>query len=142
MADNIKRGRFVSRRAWGDIPWAYHAMCREIRRHLKRRRWALWKLDDAAGLQDGYSSKMLTPTSPTGRVAGYDLLDLAFTALVGRGYRILIVPADFKADLRREADRTGVQALLDEQEDAEAERVARLIDEAAYTKRIPKIAQI
>nr|WP_247892773.1 hypothetical protein [Azospirillum baldaniorum] len=104
---------------------------------MKRRGWALWELDDAAGWNDGYAGKALSPATPSGRMAGYDMLDLAFTALAGRGYRVLVIPGDFDI-----TDPAAVQALLKEQEDAEAERVARLIDEAAYTKRIPKIAQI
>ncbi|WP_146205970.1 hypothetical protein [Azospirillum sp. TSH58] len=137
MSDNQQQRQLGFQRSWGKIPWAYHAMCREIRRHLKRRGWALWELDDAAGWNDGYAGKALNPATPSGRMAGYDMLDLAFTALAGRGYRVLVIPDDFDI-----TDPAAVQALLEEQDNAEAERIARLIDEAAYTKRIPKIAQI
>lgn len=113
----------------------YSAICREIRRHQKRRGWAAWQLEDAAGLQDGYLPKMLSPASPTGRLAGYETTDLVLTAVAGRGYRILVVPADFDA-----TDPAAVAALLDEQDAAEAERIARIIDEAANTDRKPHYA--
>ncbi|MCG5240866.1 hypothetical protein ACIU1J_05475 [Azospirillum doebereinerae] len=135
MTKKVESRRFSAQRTWGDVPWSYSAICREIRRHLKRRGWPLWKLDDTAGWQDGYAGKALNPASPTGRVAGYDLIDLAFEALAGRGYRLLLVPADFDA-----ADPTAIRTMLDEQDQAEAERIATLIDLAAHTNRIPKIA--
>lgn len=142
MSDNQQQRQPNYQRAWGKIPWSYHAMCREIRRHLKRRGWALWELDDAAGWQDGYAGKALNPATPSGRMVGHDMLDLAFTALAGRGYRVLIVPADFRADLRRAADRAAVQALLEEQEATEVEHVANMIELAAYTRKVPKIAEV
>lgn len=92
-----------------------------------------WQLEDAAGLQDAYLSKMLSPASATGRMAGHDMLDLTFTALLGRGYRVLLVPADFDA-----TDPAAVALLLDEQDTAEADRLARIIDEAAHTNRRPR----
>jgi hypothetical protein len=76
---------------------------------------------------------MLSPASATGRVAGHDMLDLTFTAVAGRGYRVLVVPADFDA-----TDPAAVAALLDEQDATEAERVAQIIDFAANTNRRPK----
>lgn len=114
------------------VPHLYGAICREIRRHQKRRKWAAWQLEDAAGLQDGYLPKLMSPASPTGRLAGYDTVDLALTAVAGRGYRVLVVPADFDA-----TDPAAVAALLDEQDATEAERVARIIDFAANTNHRP-----
>lgn len=125
-------------RRLSEIPHAYLALCREIRRHMKRRGWAAWQMEDAAGWQDNYAGKALNPASPSGRVAGYHSLDLALTALVGRGYRILVVPEDFSTDLRRGDCREAVAALLDEQDATEAERVAQIIDFAANTNRRPK----
>ncbi|WP_298372676.1 hypothetical protein [Azospirillum sp.] len=99
---------------------------------MKRRGWASWQLEDAAGLQDAYLSKMLSPASATGRMAGHDMLDLTFTALLGRGYRVLLVPVDFDP-----TDPAAVASLLEEQDAVEADRIAKIIDEAAHTNRRP-----
>lgn len=135
MTEKTGMGKYSAQRTWGQIPHVYHQFCREIRRHLKRRGWSLWELDDAAGWPDGYAGKSLNPASPSGRVSGYAMLDLALAAVAGRGFRILVVPADFDA-----TDATAVQALLIEQDDIEAERIAGLVEFAAHTNRIPKIA--
>ncbi|WP_149163186.1 hypothetical protein [Azospirillum brasilense] len=137
MSDNQPQRQFVYQRAWGKIPWAYHAICRELRRHLKQRGWAHWQLDDAAGWNDGYAGKVLNPATPSGRMAGHDMLDLAFTALVGRGYRVLVIPNGFDVSAPG-----AVQTLLDEQDATEVERVANMIELAAYTRKVPKIAEV
>lgn len=124
-------------RRLSEVTPLYLALCREIRRHLKRRGWAAWELEDAAGWQDNYAGKALNPAGKSGRVAGYQSMDLALTALAGRRYRILVVPEDFSIDLRRADRRAAVAAALDEQDATEAERIAQIIDFAANTDRTP-----
>lgn len=51
-------------------------------------------VNDMAGLQDGYFSKMIYPDTPSGRQARWEQVELAFEALFGRGYDIRIIPGD------------------------------------------------
>jgi hypothetical protein len=61
---------------------------------LRRRKLKLpaWKLDDLSGLEDGYSQKMLHADAPSGRQAGWRMIDYVVGALYPRGVRVVLVP--------------------------------------------------
>lgn len=72
------------------------AVYRAIMMEVERRRLALglpmWKVDDLAGTQDGYLAKMLTPDSPSGRQAGWPLVQDVIDALFEDGFVLRIEP--------------------------------------------------
>lgn len=48
-------------------------------------------VNDMAGLQDGFFSKMLYPDTPSGRQARWETVQLAVEALFGKGFTVHIV---------------------------------------------------
>jgi hypothetical protein len=61
----------------------------------RRRRlgWTCEQLDDAAGAQDRYWAKALHPDTPSGRQAGWDMLQLYADALFPAGVNLLALAA-------------------------------------------------
>jgi len=53
-------------------------------------------VNDLAGLQDGFFSRMIYPDTPSGRQARWETVDLAMEALFGRGYTITIQPGEMR----------------------------------------------
>lgn len=51
------------------------------------------ELDDRAGTNDGYFAKCLHADTPSGRQAGWDMLDLFAQALFPAGARVALAPA-------------------------------------------------
>jgi hypothetical protein len=51
-------------------------------------------VNDIAGLQDGFFSKMIYPDTPNGRQARWDTVQLAVEALFGKNFVVQIVPGD------------------------------------------------
>ena len=49
------------------------------------------RVNDLAGLQDGYFAKMIYPDTPSGRQAQWATVDLAMEALFGKGYDVFVV---------------------------------------------------
>ncbi|MGY4409126.1 hypothetical protein ACVWW4_000862 [Bradyrhizobium sp. LB7.1] len=54
-------------------------------------------VNDLAGLQDGFFAKLTNPDSPSGRQAGWDMLDLVMETLFGTTYQIHITAKNYKA---------------------------------------------
>jgi hypothetical protein len=50
----------------------------------------MWKMDDLAGLQDGYYSKIINPNAPNGRRARSATLQLVIDALKRRGLHVVV----------------------------------------------------
>lgn len=125
--------RATWQRAWPNVPNFYTAVVLELRRHKARLSWPHWMLDERAGCADGHSAKALSPTSNSGRMATHSILDLLFEAMCGKGYRVIVVPAG--TDLGQTLGE-----VLDQQEQAEAVRLADVIDLAANTNRVPRFA--
>jgi hypothetical protein len=82
----------------------YEKMISAIDRRRRALGWTCLDLDDKAGWQDGYYGKAAHPNSPSGRQAGYYLLDLALDALCPAGYEVLIVPTRPGGRTRRRED--------------------------------------
>jgi hypothetical protein len=51
-------------------------------------------VNDIAGLQDGFFSKMIYPDTPNGRQARWDTVQLAVEALFGKSFVVQIIPGD------------------------------------------------
>jgi len=84
-----------------EVSHFYLALVDELRRHIRRRGWSLAECCDRSGLNDGHVQHLLTPLSKTGRVGRYDTIDTLIEALAGRGYSVVILPADRKPRRRR-----------------------------------------
>ena len=70
----------------------YRMVMTELEDRRLERGWPAWMLDDKAGVQDGYSQKMVHVDTPSGRQAGWQTVDLLMQALFPNGYRIKIIP--------------------------------------------------
>lgn len=70
----------------------YRAVMVEIERRRLQLGWPMWRLDDAAGTQDGYYGKALYADTKSGRQCRWDTLDLYFLALFPEGYDVVIKP--------------------------------------------------
>lgn len=55
--------------------------------------WSCAKLDDMAGTQDGYYAKCLHADTPSGRQAGWEMVQLFTDALFPAGTSLMILPA-------------------------------------------------
>lgn len=66
----------------------YKATVAQIRVRIKELGLTMWQCDDKAGLQDGYTAKLLNPDTPSGRQAGWDTLQLLVDALWPDGFEI------------------------------------------------------
>jgi hypothetical protein len=70
----------------------YRAFIIECERRRRQLGWPAWKLDDASGVQDGYSQKMAHPDSPSGRQARWETLQLIVDALFPYGFDLILRP--------------------------------------------------
>jgi hypothetical protein len=52
----------------------------------------MWLVDERSGVQDGYYAKCLYPDTPSGRQAGWQMLDLIVGALFPEGYKAIFEP--------------------------------------------------
>jgi hypothetical protein len=60
------------------------------------------QVDDLAGLQDGFLSKLTRPDALNGRQSRWETIDLVVQALFGTDYRIHIVAQNFRAPAKLE----------------------------------------
>ncbi len=65
----------------------YRMVMTELEDRRLERGWPAWMLDDKAGVQDGYSQKMVHVDTPSGRQAGWQTVDLLMQALFPNGYQ-------------------------------------------------------
>lgn len=63
----------------------YRTITLECERRRQQLGWAMWKVDDAAGLQDGFYSKLLHADRPSGRQVQWQTLQLVISALFPKG---------------------------------------------------------
>jgi hypothetical protein len=68
----------------------YRAITLECERRRQQLGWPMWKLDDAAGTQDGFYSKLLHADRPSGRQVRWETLQLVITALFPAGFDVEI----------------------------------------------------
>jgi hypothetical protein len=69
----------------------YRAITLECERRRQQLGWAMWKVDDAAGTQDGFYSKMLHADRRSGRCVQWPTLQLVITALFPGGFDVEIM---------------------------------------------------
>lgn len=73
----------------------------EVVRALDARRrslgWSMAVLDDMAGTQDGYFAKCLHADTPSGRQAGWEILQLYADALFPAGVTLVVMPSQRQA---------------------------------------------
>jgi hypothetical protein len=65
---------------------------RELERHRLKFGVAMWKLDDAAGTQEGYYARALYADTPTGRMATWQVLQKLVQTLFPDGFEIILKP--------------------------------------------------
>jgi hypothetical protein len=68
----------------------YRAITLECERRRQVLGWPMWRLDDAAGTQDGFYSKMLHADRPSGRQSRWETLQLVISALWPAGFDLEI----------------------------------------------------
>jgi hypothetical protein len=69
----------------------YVSLIVELERRRRKLGLPMWKLDDLSGVQDGYYAKVLHVSAPSGRQAGWTILDYLTTALFPRGVRVKLI---------------------------------------------------
>lgn len=70
----------------------YLAIIAAVDRRIRALRWTMQECDDRAGLQDGFTAKMLHPDKPSGRQAQWATLDLLMQALWPGGFKVTFSP--------------------------------------------------
>ena len=68
----------------------YRAIMLECERRRQQLGWAMWKVDDASGLQDGHFAKLLHADRPSKRCVRWETLQLVITALFPEGFDVEI----------------------------------------------------
>ena len=68
----------------------YRAITIELERERQRLGWAMWKVDDAAGLQDGHYAKLLHADRRSGRCVQWPTLQMVISALFPKGFDLVI----------------------------------------------------
>jgi hypothetical protein len=68
----------------------YRAITLECERRRQQLGWAMWKVDDAAGLQDGHYAKLLHADRRSGRCVQWPTLQLVISALFPRGFDLVL----------------------------------------------------
>lgn len=69
----------------------YRALMVEFERQRLARGLSMAQVDDLAGTQDGFFSKMLYPDTPNGRQARWETVQDVADALFGRGFSVQVV---------------------------------------------------
>jgi hypothetical protein len=70
----------------------YRTLIDQIQDRITHVGWTMERCDDAAGLQDGYTAKLLHPDTPSGRMARWETLQLLIDALFPGGMNALVLP--------------------------------------------------
>jgi hypothetical protein len=108
------------------VPPIYYALIGEIERMRRRYGIPMWKLDEAAGSNDGYYSKALHADTPTGRMAHWTTFQRYVEVLLPDGFAANLKPSKgrcLSADKHRLAIRfSGARYVLEERQDWLAER--------------------
>jgi hypothetical protein len=73
----------------------------------------LSQIDDLAGIQDGFFSKLTRPDAPNGRQSRWETLDLVMEALFGTTYKIQIVAENYRAPARIETRAKPVNKVIE-----------------------------
>jgi hypothetical protein len=73
----------------------YRIIMVEFERQRLARGLSMAQVDDLAGCQDGYYSRMLYPDTPFGRQARWETVQDVADALFGRGFEVSIVGPEF-----------------------------------------------
>jgi hypothetical protein len=76
----------------GNPTGLYVSLMEQLDLRRRKLRWPMWKLDDLSGVNDGYFAKALHADAPSGRQAGWQMLDYLITALYPRGCRVKVIP--------------------------------------------------
>jgi hypothetical protein len=70
----------------------YQAIIGQLHARIRRLGVPMWVCDDRAGLQDGYTAKLLHPDTPSGRQARWETLQLLIDAMYPEGFVLTIRP--------------------------------------------------
>ena len=71
---------------------AYRALLLELERRRQHLRWAMWEVDDAAGLNDGHYAHLLHADRPSGRQGTWASLALVISAMFPQGFDLELRP--------------------------------------------------
>jgi hypothetical protein len=69
----------------------YHEIISRARARIQTLGWPMWRVDEEAGLQAGYTAKMLHPDTASGRIGQWDVLEKLMSALYPHGYDVVIL---------------------------------------------------
>jgi hypothetical protein len=75
----------------GEPTAIYMSLMEQIDLRRRKLKMPAWKLDDLSGLEDGYSQKMLHADAPSGRQAGWRMIDYVVGALYPHGVRVKLI---------------------------------------------------
>jgi hypothetical protein len=75
-----------------DVAEVYESLMQEFDRRRRKLKLPSWKVDDLAGVQDGYFQKALHCQAPSGRQAGWRMISYLSGALFPNGVRVLLIP--------------------------------------------------
>jgi hypothetical protein len=103
------------------VPAIYYALIGEIERMRRRYGIPMWKLDEAAGSNDGYFAKALHCDSPSGRIANWMTFQRYVEVLFPEGFAVVLKHArplsspasEHKLSIRFSGARYDVQARRD-----------------------------
>lgn len=78
----------------------YKSIVERIRQAAFERGLTMCYLDDRAGVQDGYTAKVLHPDTPSGRTARWDTLQFILDATFPGGVDVMLIPRRFHPPAR------------------------------------------
>lgn len=74
------------------VPKLYRAVVLALAGRIVQCGLTMQECDETSGVQDGYTAKMLHPDTASGRVAGWEMLQLLMDALYPHGVEVVLVP--------------------------------------------------
>lgn len=72
----------------------YVSLTAALDRRIRVLRWTMRQCDDASGLQDGFTAKLLNAASPGGRQVRWETLQLLVDALYPSGVKVVLQALD------------------------------------------------
>lgn len=103
----------------------YLAIARALDSRIRSLRWTMQECDDRAGLQDGFTAKLLHPDSPNGRQSQWPTVQLLVDALFPGGVDVILRPRSVHASACMENRRTPERSTMRIPTPAEASEMAR-----------------
>ena len=85
----------------------YESLVWELRKQILDLGITMQQADDVAGLQNGYLGKALHASAPSGRQAGWQLLQYLVDAIFAGGFKLTIKPVLPIGEIREAINRIG-----------------------------------